>query len=333
MTEETELKLVSNKESQEKITIKAILKWIKSNVKFLLIPGYKIKDLMVREFEYEKTISKRRFIRRLKYSLTIIGIIIIFLIVTLAVFPEWISPYSFEQASYYYGNIWSPPSSNYPLGQTYGRDVLSRIIFGARSALIIAIPAIFFSVIIGVVIGMIAAYYGRWIDSITMRLGDILLAFPGLMLAMILLSIWHPRMEYIILAYGVIGIPIYARLIRGSVLHARALPYIEAAKVAGAGSWRIMFKHILPNCIQPIIIALTFDIGGIILSLAALSFLGYGDYRLIQWGADISSARYHIIDAPWASLWPGFMILISVIGFMLLGDGLRDALDPRLKDI
>jgi peptide/nickel transport system permease protein len=333
MTGKAEVELISKKETEEKITIKTILKWIKSNLKFLLIPGYRINDLMVREFEYEKTVSKRRFIRRLKYSLTLIGMIIIFLIVTMAIFPEWISPYSFEEVNFYMGNIWLPPSPDHPLGLSYGRDILARIIFGARSALIIAIPAILFSMTIGVVIGMIAAYYGRWIDSITMRLGDILLSFPGLMLAMIILSIWDRRMEYIILAYGVIGIPIYARLIRGSVLQARSLPYIEAARVAGAGNWRIMFKHILPNCIQPVIIAFTFDIGGIILSLAALSFLGYGDYRLIQWGTDISDARYHIIDTPWASLGPGVMILISVIGFMLLGDGLRDALDPRLKNL
>ena len=135
------------------------------------------------------------------------------------------------------------------------------------------------------------------------------------------------------LAYGILGVPYYSRLIRGSVLQAKALPYVEAARVSGAGNWRIMFRHILPNCIQPIIISFTFDIGGIILSLAGLAFLGYSDLSMIEWGRDIDIARGHIVMAPFASLWPGIMILFTVLGFMLVGDGLRDALDPRLKNL
>jgi ABC-type dipeptide/oligopeptide/nickel transport system permease subunit len=182
-------------------------------------------------------------------------------------------------------------------------------------------------------VGVIAAYYGGWIDSIIMRIIDIFLAFPGLILAMVFIAIWGQRMEYIMLAYGILGIPYYSRLIRGSVLQARSLPYVEAARVAGAGNWRIMFRHILPNCIQPIIISFTFDVGGIILSLAGLAFLGYSDLNMIEWGRDIDIARGHIVIAPWASLFPGLMILITVLGFMLVGDGLRDALDPRLRNI
>lgn len=140
-------------------------------------------------------------------------------------------------------------------------------------------------------------------------------------------------MENIMLAFGILGVPFYARLIRGNVLQARNLPYVEAARVSGAGNWRIMFRHILPNCIQPVIIAVTFAIGGVILSLAGLSFLGFSDPTLVEWGNDLSQARLHLQTAPWASIWPGFMILFTVLGFMLLGDGLRDALDPRLKNL
>ena len=311
-----------------------VLIWILSHLQFLLIPGSRIEELTLREIEYEKSISQRKFIRRLKSTLTIIGIVIVFIIVTMAVFPEWIAPYTYKVANSLPGGSWDPPSDNYPLGQTeFGRDILSRIIYGARASLTIALPAITFSVVLGVMVGVIAAFYGGWIDSILMRLVDIFLAFPGLILAMVFIAIWGQKMEYIMLAYGILGVPYYARLIRGSVLQARALPYVEAARVSGAGNWRIMFRHILPNCIQPIIISFTFDIGGIILSLAGLAFLGFTDPNMIEWGRDINIARGHIVMAPFASLWPGLMILFTVLGFMLVGDGLRDALDPRLKNL
>lgn len=322
------------KEEKKENFFKMVLTWIISHLQFLLIPGSRIEELTLREIEYEKSISQRKFIRRLKSTLTIIGIVIVFTIVTLAVFPEWIAPYSFEVANSLPGGSWNPPSDNYPLGQTeFGRDILSRMIYGARASLTIALPAITFSVVLGVMVGVIAAFYGGWIDTVIMRIVDIFLAFPGLILAMVFIAIWGQKMEFIMLAYGILGVPYYARLIRGSVLQARALPYVEAARVSGAGNWRIMFRHILPNCIQPIIISFTFDIGGIILSLAGLAFLGYSDLSMIEWGRDIDIARGHIVMAPFASLWPGIMILFTVLGFMLVGDGLRDALDPRLKNL
>jgi peptide/nickel transport system permease protein len=259
---------------------------------------------------------------------------LIFTIVSFAVFAPWISPGSFDEANGIFFNEWGPPTEKNLLGQTkFGRDVLTRLIWGARSSLIIALPAITMSVFFGVIIGVISAYYGGWVDSIIMRIMDVFLAFPGLILAMVFIAIWGQHIQYIMLAWGILGIPYYSRLIRGNVLQARKLPYIEAARVAGAGDWRIMFKHILPNVIQPIIISFTFDIGGIILSLAGLAFLGFSDPRMIEWGNDIAEARAYLYNAPWASMWPGFIILITVLGFMLVGDGLRDALDPKLKNL
>lgn len=322
-------------------TTRKILFWTVNNLKFILIPAYRLEELSIKEYEYEKTISKRKFIRRFKSFLTLLGIGLVFFVVTLAVFPHWISPYTYEDVStgIFWGD-WQPPSPEHLLGTTkFGRDVLSRLIFGARTSLIVALPAISLSVVVGVLVGVIAAYYRGWVDSLLMRLMDILLAFPGLILALVFISVFtnvfrtEVRIEYIMLAWGILGIPYYARLIRGNVLQARELPYVQAARVAGAGNKRIMFKHILPNVIQPIIISVTFDIGGIILSLAGLSFLGFSDPLMIDWGNEIADTRDRLYDAPWASLWPGFFILLSVMGFMLLGDGLRDALDPRLKNL
>ncbi len=317
-----------------------ILKWTAKNLKFLFVPASRLDDLTIREFNYERNRSKRKFIRRFKSVLTIVGILLVFFIATLAVFPHWLAPYTFKDANGMFTGSWGPPSDLNLLGKTkFGRDVLTRLIFGARTSLTVALPAITASVVFGVMIGVIAAYYGGWVDAVIMRIIDIFLAFPSLILALVFVVILGnafgtgPKIDYIILAWGILGIPYYARLIRGNVLQAKELPYIQAARVAGAGNLRIMFKHILPNVIQPIIISVTFDIGGVILSLAGLSFLGFSDTRMIDWGNEIAEGRQFLYIAPWASLWSGLFILLAVLGFMLLGDGLRDALDPRLKNL
>ncbi|MHA1496660.1 MAG: ABC transporter permease [Promethearchaeota archaeon] len=339
ITYETKFEEERESDSFKEIS-KRILKWITKNLKFLFIPASRLDDLTIRETEYEMTKSKRKFIRRLKSVLTITGILLVFFIVTLAVFPHWISPYTIGEVLDIYSNDWEPPNELHPLGTSkFGRDVLARLIFGARTSLTVALPAISMSVIFGIMIGVIAAYYGGWVDAVIMRIIDVFLAFPSLILALVFISVLGnafgtgPRIEYIMLAWGILGIPYYSRLIRGNVLQAKELPYIQAARVSGAGNARIMFKHILPNVIQPIIISVTFDIGGIILSLAGLSFLGFSDYRMVDWGNEISIGRTFLYTAPWASLWPGLFILLAVLGFMLLGDGLRDALDPRLKNL
>lgn len=325
---------------ERKSTLKKLFFWMGGNLKFLFIPASRLDELTLREIEYEKTVSRRKFIRRFKSVLTIIGIVLVMFVITLVIFPNWISFMTLEEAMTPTPLDWDPPSSVHPLGTTkLGLDVLARIIFGARTSLTVALPAIGFSVILGVIFGVISAYMGGWVDTLIMRVMDILLAFPGLILALVFVAVFSEafgtgvKIEYIMFAWGIIGVPYYSRLIRGNVLQAKELPYIQAAKVAGAGNWRIMFKHILPNVIQPIIISVTFDIGGVILSLAGLSFLGFSDPSLIDWGNEINFARHQLYAAPWASIWPGFMILIAVLGFMLLGDGLRDALDPRLKNL
>ncbi|UCC20223.1 MAG: ABC transporter permease [Promethearchaeota archaeon] len=331
-----ELELIEIKElEEEKVSIpQRVISWTFKNAKFLLVPGSRFEELSLREFEYERSISKRKFMPRMKNVLTIIGICIIFFIITLAVFGPWIAPQTFADAMATHPGSWDPPSPEHPLGQTVlGGDVLSRLIYGARTSLTIALPSITISVVGGIIFGVIAAYYGGWVDSLIMRICDIFLAFPSLILSLVFIAIYGPYIEIILLVWGFLGIPYYARLIRGNVLQTRTLPYVEAARVAGAGNWRIMFRHILPNCIQPIIISFTFDIGGVILGLAGLSFLGFNQSVMIEWGNDVNIARSQLIEAPWAALWPGFMIFITVLGFMLFGDGLRDALDPRMKNL
>lgn len=321
---------VDTEEKKENI-VKNVFEFFIRNLKFLLIPASTTEELTFKEREYEKLISQRKFIRKLKSTLTLLGIFIVLGIITLAVFPHWLSPYPFEDAMGYFFNPFEAPSPEHLLGTTkLGRDVLARIIFGARSSLTVALPAISLNVIGGVFLGVIAAYYGGWIDSIIMRVADVFLAFPGLILALVFVGIFGKKIEIIMFIYAFLGIPGYARLIRGNVLQAKELPYVQAAKVAGAKNWRIMFKHILPNIIQPVIISVTFAIGGFILGLAGLAFLGFVEPSFIEWGNDISLARENLYNAPWAPLYPGLMILITVLGFMLVGDGLRDALDPRL---
>ncbi|MFX1570824.1 MAG: ABC transporter permease [Promethearchaeota archaeon] len=325
---------IEEEEIEEESVLLTVLKWLVKNLKFIAVPTSTYEELMLKEQEYEKTKSQRRFIRKLKSVLTLFGLVIILGLITIAVFPHWIAPYTFEEAMGLYTNPFAAPSPAHIMGTTQlGRDVYTRLLFGARSSLTVSLPAISLSVIGGVFFGVIAAYYGGWVDSVIMRIADVFLAFPGLILALVFVGVFGREIEIIMMIYGFLGIPFYSRLIRGNVLQAKELPYVQAAKVAGSGNLRIMFRHILPNVIQPVIINVTFAIGGFILGLAGLAFLGFSDPTFIEWGMDINNARDMLYSSPWASIYPGLMIVITVLGFMLVGDGLRDALDPRLKNL
>ncbi len=303
-----------------------------NSFKFLLLARYRLDQFQGKSVESRHPKKRSKLKRMLKSSFTLFGVIIIFIIISFAIFGHWIAPYSYEQATGWNINDWAPPSPEFPLGTAYaGRDVLSRIIYGTKTALVISLSSVSISLIFGIFLGMIAAYYGKWIDSIIMRTMDIILAFPGLIFALAFLAIIGSTIEHVVLIFGLIGIPYYSRLIRSSVLKAKELDYIAAAKVSGASSWRIMFKHVLPNSIQPIIISTSFDIGRLILSLATLAFLGFTDPRYVDWGRDVFLGRRYLYDAPWASFWPSVMISICVIGLMIVGDGLRDAFDPRYQ--
>ncbi|MHA1729589.1 MAG: ABC transporter permease [Promethearchaeota archaeon] len=304
-------------------------------LKFLFIPGAKNKEIEDRTFELTKLESKRNVLKKLKSVLTFLGLFSVFIIITWAVFAPWISPFTFDELispDFSGVETWGVPSDLHPLGtMDFGRDVYGRLIWGARSSLTIGLFAILISVTGGIFFGLISAFFGGWVDNVIMRITDIFLAFPSIILLMILVSLYVPKMEVIMGAYAILGIPGYARLMRGAALQEINKSYVFSARVSGSKNMQLVFKHILPNCIAPIIISLTGSIGGIVLGLAGLAFLGFGDPSLIEWGNDIARCRAKLIDAPWASLWPGFGILLAVLGFMLLGDGLRDALDPRLN--
>ena len=302
--------------------------------KFIFVPLKKDDELNKRDFLYNRLKSKRKFASKLNNPLTKFGILVILLVVTWGVFAPWLAHYNYVivQGIDFSVDAYSAPSSLHPLGVSkFGRDVLSRMIWGARSSLSVGLLSIIFASVAGVMVGVFSAYQGGLIDSIIMRIVDIIMAFPGLIMIIIIVSILGNEMYYIMIIYGVLGIPGYARLIRGTVLQEKSKTYVEASKVSGSSDFRIMFKHILPNCIAPVIVAVSFNVGGIILSLAGLSFLGFADPNLIEWGTDINIAQTRLTTAPWAAVWPGVGIFLTVLGFMLLGDGLRDALDPRLQ--
>lgn len=226
-----------------------------------------------------------------------------------------------------------PPSRVHWLGtDDLGRDLLTRILYGGRVSLTVGVVSVVIALAAGTLAGLFAGYYGRAADSVTMRVMDIMLAFPATLLAIFIVGIRGPGLNNAMLAIGVINIPIFARLVRGSVLRVRQEEFVDAARAVGASHIRIIGRHILPNTLAPIIVQATLGIGAAILEAAGLSFLGLGAQAPTpEWGAMLTNTREFLRDAPWAATFPGIAILLTVVGFNLLGDGLRDALDPRLR--
>lgn len=226
-----------------------------------------------------------------------------------------------------------PPSREHILGlDDLGRDVFSRIVFGARVSLRVGFSVVFIASIIGVTLGAMAGYFGGWLDTLIMRLCDILLAFPGILLAIALVAVLGPSLNNVILALATIGWVGYARLVRGQVLKVREMEYVTAAKALGARSPRVILLHVLPNVINPVIVMATLGLAGSILAEASLSFLGLGVQPPIpSWGAMLTAGRRYLGLANHLAIFPGAAIMLAVMGLNFLGDGLIDALDPKYR--
>jgi dipeptide transport system permease protein len=263
--------------------------------------------------------------------------IIVLVLVFVAVFAPWIAPHSpIEQ---YRDYVKIPPAwldggnAKFILGtDEAGRDILSRLMYGARLSLWIGCVSVVLALIPGIVLGLVAAFFEKWADTPIMRLMDVLLALPSLLLAVAVVAIIGPGLTNTMLAIAIVALPGYVRLTRGSALGELHKEYVTASRVAGAGTLRLMFSQVLPNCTAPLIVQATLGFSSAILDAAALGFLGLGvQPPRAEWGAMLASARDYIDSAWWIVTMPGLSILISVLAINLLGDGLRDALDPKLK--
>jgi peptide/nickel transport system permease protein len=258
-----------------------------------------------------------------------IGAAIVLLAVGAALTAPWLVPYdpSAQQLSLRL----APPSFQHPFGlDELGRDILSRVLAGARISLVVGVTVVGISSIIGVLLGSIAGYFGGWIDDVISRSIDVLLAFPGILLAIALVAVLGPNLTNVVLALSVIGWVGYARLVRGQVLRAREFEFVQAARALGAGTTRILLRHVIPTTLSTVLVQATLGMAGAILAEAALSFLGLGvQPPTPSWGTMLSGGRLHLLDAPHLTIFPGAAIASLVLGFNFLGDGLRDALDPK----
>ena len=250
-------------------------------------------------------------------------------LVLTAIFAEWICPYDPNQQDL--SNALQPPEPAHIFGMDrYGRDMLSRIIIGSRASIFSALALVAIIAVVGTVIGIICGYYGGVVDGILMRVSDIFLAFPSLIFAMAIAAVLQGGIQNAVLALAVISWPKYARLARSQTLAVRHADYIAAARLSGSGSFRIIIRHILPNIAGPVLVTAMLDIGVMMMEIAALSFLGLGAQPPVaEWGSMMSSGRSMLQTYPWVVLTPGLAIFVSVVLFNLLGDTVRDYLDPR----
>lgn len=271
-------------------------------------------------------------LRRLwRSNLARVGLGIVIFFVLMATLAPLLTPYSpIDQTLI---QRLKPPSAAHPFGtDNLGRDVMSRVIHGARISMLVGITSVVLGLFIGTFLGLLAGYLAGWVDTVSMRAMDIMLAFPATLLAIAIVAARGPGLPNTMLAVGVVQIPIYARIMRGTVLAMKEREYVLASHSLGASGLRTMLRHILPNCLSPIIVQATLGFGTAVIEAAALGFLGLGAQPPDpEWGAMLSDGYKYLVNAPWALFFPGGAIMLTVLGFNLLGDGLRDALDPRTR--
>lgn len=272
--------------------------------------------------------------RRLKRNkMAVLGLIILIILVLLAVFADVIANYDNVVIKQNLAHRLQGPSAAHWLGtDEFGRDIFARLVHGTRVSLQVGIVAVGISIVIGGILGAVAGYYGGKLDNTIMRIMDIFLAVPSILLAIAIVSALGPSIINLMLAISISSVPSYARIVRASVLSIRDQEFIEAAKAIGASNIRIIFRHIIPNSLAPVIVQATLGVASAILSTAGLSFIGLGiQPPAPEWGSMLSGGRQYLRYAWWVTTFPGVAIMITILSLNLLGDGLRDALDPRLK--
>ncbi|SDK81606.1 ABC transporter permease subunit [Paracoccus chinensis] len=267
----------------------------------------------------------------------VVGLAIFLLMVFTAIFADWLAPHN--PTLQYRDALLLPPAwldggrADFLLGtDPVGRDILSRLIKGSQYSLFIGIVVVSIALLGGVIIGLVAGFFGGWLDALIMRIMDVILAFPSLLLALVLVAVLGPGLTNAMIAIAIVYQPHFARLTRAAVMAEKQREYVSAARVAGAGNLRLMFLTILPNCVAPLIVQATLSFSSAVLDAAALGFLGMGAQPPApEWGTMLAEAREFISRAWWVATFPGLAILIAVLAINLMGDGLRDALDPKLK--
>ena len=255
----------------------------------------------------------------------------VILLIVVAIFARWIAPYDAE--NYFdYDNLNNGPSLQHWFGvDSLGRDIFSRVLVGAQISLAAGVFAVFIGAAIGTLLGLLAGYYEGWWDRLIMRICDVLFAFPGILLAIAVVAVLGSGIANVIIAVAIFSIPAFARLVRGNTLALKHLTYIEAVRSIGASDWTILVRHILPGTISAIVVYFSMRIGTSIITAASLSFLGMGAQPPTpEWGAMLNEARADMVNAPHVALFPSLAIFFTVLAFNLLGDGLRDALDPKI---
>ncbi|MGD8189002.1 ABC transporter permease [Brevibacillus ginsengisoli] len=271
-----------------------------------------------------------RILFRNKFAIT--GMVIILFFIIIAVLAPVITHYQYDAGELVNRN--KAPSAEHVFGTDYnGRDMLTRIVYGARISLWVGTFSVLGSIVAGTLLGLVAGYYGRWADQLISRIFDIMLAFPSILLAIAIVSILGPSLQNALLAIAIINVPTFGRLVRSRVLSLKEEEFITAARAMGMKDSRILLRHILPNSLAPVIVTGTMSVATAIIEAAALGFLGLGAQAPEpEWGKMLADSREYIQKAPWTVIFPGLSIMLTVLGFNLIGDGLRDALDPRMKN-
>ncbi|GHU79907.1 peptide ABC transporter permease [Clostridia bacterium] len=272
------------------------------------------------------------FSRFLRNKMAVFGLVIIILLILMALFAPLIAPYGFDDQVPERGL--QPPNSQFIFGtDKFGRDIFSRIVYGSRVSLQVGLIAVAVALVSGGLLGAVAGFFGGKTDSIIMRIVDVLMAIPGMLLAIAIAASLGPGLRNMMIAIGVGSAPGYARVTRASVMSVKDNEFVEAATAIGASNLRIVFRHIIPNSLAPLIVQATLGVAGAIISCATLSFLGLGiQPPQPEWGEMLSSARQYLRTNDYMAIFPGLFIMITVYALNVMGDGIRDAIDPRLKD-